>query len=103
MMQHILEHGSKDQKCELASSLLGCLDKKMCSNEKGVAVLSAALKHAPEEHKRALADALLQDKDRFIRLASQRHGEEAIATLLSGPDGKKVRVMLAKQKEHLKG
>lgn len=86
MMQHILEHGSVDQRHDLAASLLGFLDKRMCSNECGVGVISKALEYAGDEDRQAIAQALLKDKDRFIRVAMQRHGKDAIKELLKGPE-----------------
>lgn len=104
MMQHILEYGFLHQRRALATSLLGCLDKydkKICSNECGVAVIGKALEHAPEEERQAIAEALLQDKDRFIRLAMQRHGKVAIATILLGPEKRKARELLVEHAEQL--
>jgi hypothetical protein len=101
MMQHIFEYGTLDQRHALASSLLGCLDKKMCSNECGVAVIGKALEHAAADDRQAIAEALLQDKDRFVRVATQRHGKVAIAALLSGPERRRARELLVEQAEHL--
>jgi len=101
IMQHILEHGSMDQRRTLATLLLKCLDKRMCSNEYGVAVIGKALQHAPMEERQAIAEALLKDKDRFVRIAMQRHGKVAIMELLKGPGEGKARELLVKNADQL--
>jgi len=101
MMQHIFEHGSEDHRRALATSVLGFLDRRMCSNEYGVAVIGKALQHAPADVRQAIAEALLKDKDRFIRIAMQRHGKVAIMELLKGPEAVQARELLTKNADQL--
>jgi len=82
VVQHLLEFGSDQHKHRMSRIVAGHI-ASIKGDYHGCAVVSAALTHSVPEDQRVVARAVLRRRDLLVSMARQRHGHDAVMSLLN--------------------
>lgn len=94
VMQHILEHGSREHRRRLVATLVEEMPR-IAGARHAPAVLSKVVVSGCRDERKAIARALLSDPANFLRLAMDRFGHIATKQLLREAGGEERDVRLA--------